>query len=197
MLDHGGLHGAGKCKLHGFGLITVIQRIKLTKKMGHSESEVVFPQNNINRISRLLRREQNSLFNCLSSLHHDASFVEEIALLYPAVPLLANLRCGLWYTPSPAGTCYFKSTDGHNGNWSFSTMRLNWNVCEQAAAHGGVIIVDATRKGKRFPVSFQTSDGLPHRIPGVWNQVQLRHRNFSVGRCCLDHHYTGNGAGRG
>lgn len=122
-------------------------------EMGRCESDVMFPQNNINRVSRLLRREQNSLFNCLSSLHHDSSFVEEIALLYPTVPLLANLRCGLWYTPNPAGTCYFKSTDGHNGNWSFSTMRLNWNVCEQAAAHGGVLIVDATRKGKRFPVS--------------------------------------------
>lgn len=48
---------------------------------------------------------------------------------------------------------YFKSTDGHNGNWSFSCTRLNLHVAEVAARQGGVIIVDATRKGKRFPVS--------------------------------------------
>jgi tRNA A64-2'-O-ribosylphosphate transferase len=104
-------------------------------------------------VTRELKREQNSLFNCLSSIYHDAAFVNEISVLYPGVPLLANLRCGLWYTPSPTDTCYFKSTDGHTGNWSFSTTRLNWHVAELAAEHGGCIIVDATRKGKRFPVS--------------------------------------------
>ena len=45
-------------------------------------------------------------------------------------------------------TCYFKSTDGHSGNWSFSTTRVNFHVALMAAEKGGVLIVDATRKGK-------------------------------------------------
>lgn len=40
-----------------------------------------------------------------------------------------------------------------SNNWSFSTTRLNWHVAEMAARQGGCMIVDATRKGKRFPVS--------------------------------------------
>ena len=50
-------------------------------------------------------------------------------------------------------TCYFKSTDGHAGNWSFSLIRLNLHVALQAAAAGGCFVVDATRRGKTFPVS--------------------------------------------
>lgn len=73
--------------------------------------------------------------------------------MYATLPLVANLRCGLWYSPRFDATCYFKSTDGHNGWWNFSTTRLNMALAELAAARGGCIIVDATRKGKRFPVS--------------------------------------------
>ena len=102
-----------------------------------------------------LRREQNSLFNCVHSLHEDAGFVSEIRLLYPNLPVFANLRCGLWYVKNPDGTCYFKSTDGHFGNWSFNLTRLNLNVAEACAQHGGCIIIDATRRGKRFPVCFR------------------------------------------
>eukprot|EP00898_Chlorokybus_atmophyticus_P006029 jgi/Chlat1/6427/Chrsp45S05949 len=46
------------------------------------------------------------------------------------------------------------SVDGHTGNWSFSATRLNMHVVKLAAKAGGCIIVDATRKGKRFPDSF-------------------------------------------
>ena len=53
------------------------------------------------------------------------------------------------------GTCYFKSTDGHCNNWSFSGTRLNVHVAEAAARRGGCVIVDATRSTtKRFPDSF-------------------------------------------
>jgi hypothetical protein len=110
-------------------------------------------QPNLYKCIRQLKKEENSLFNCLNSIYDDAAFVNEIAVLYPSLPVFANLRCGLWYLPNPKHTCYFKSTDGHTGNWSFSTTRLNWHVAELAAHRGGCIIVDATRKGKRFPVS--------------------------------------------
>ena len=54
--------------------------------------------------------------------------------------------------PRLAATCYFKSTDGHAGNWSFSLIRLNLHVALHAAAAGGCFVVDATRRGKTFPV---------------------------------------------
>lgn len=104
------------------------------------------------KITRQLNKEQNGIFNCINSILYDADFVQEVCCLYPDLPVLANLRCGLWYTPRPDGTCYFKSTDGHNGNWNFSTVRLNMHVADLAARSGGCIIVDATRKGKTFPV---------------------------------------------
>lgn len=63
---------------------------------------------NVNSVSRALRREQNSLFNCLNSILADRAFVHEIRGLYPGVPLLANLRCGLWYCDTEDGSCYFK-----------------------------------------------------------------------------------------
>lgn len=71
----------------------------------------------------------------------------------PTLPLVANLRCGAWYVPQPETTCYFKSTDGHSGAWAFSLTRLNWHVALLAANRGGVFIVDATRRGKTFPVT--------------------------------------------
>jgi hypothetical protein len=119
-------------------------------------------QPNLYKCIRQLKKEEHSLFNCLNSIYDDAAFVNEIAVLYPSLPVFANLRCGLWYLPNPKHTCYFKSTDGHTGNWSFSTTRLNWHVAELAAQRGGCIIVDATRKGKRFPVSMQHQDTPLH-----------------------------------
>lgn len=112
-----------------------------------------FGPQSIYQVARELKKEQHTLFNCLASILSDAAFIQEIRLLYPDQPLLANLRAGGWYAPSPDGTCYFKSTDGHQNNCNFSVTRLNWHVAELAAQKGGVIIVDATRKGKRFPVS--------------------------------------------
>jgi tRNA A64-2'-O-ribosylphosphate transferase len=140
-------------------------------------------------VLRTLKRQENSLYNCVASIVDDAEFVAQISRLYPALATYANLRyapwhssflghaqdgvwggiagvshitqachpawhrCGLWYLEQPSSTCYFKSTDGHNGNWSFSTTRLNLSVAEHAARSGGCIIIDATRRGKTFPVS--------------------------------------------
>ncbi|GAQ80688.1 initiator tRNA phosphoribosyl transferase family protein [Klebsormidium nitens] len=120
------------------------------------------PENlSIYKLSRLIKREQNDLYNSLRSIYADSLFVSEIRRLYPSLPLLANLRCGIWYSPHFDGSCYFKSTDGHTGNWSFSCTRLNIHVAELAARHGGCIIVDATRRGKRYP------DSLSKTVP-IW-----------------------------
>ncbi|PWA42997.1 hypothetical protein CTI12_AA537970 [Artemisia annua] len=51
---------------------------------------------NIYKASRSIKRTQASLYNSLHSIHEDSIFVSEIAQLWPDLPLVANLRCGLW-----------------------------------------------------------------------------------------------------
>ena len=121
-------------------------------------------QQSIYKVARALKKDEHTLFNCLASIVGDSHFVQEIRLLYPDLPLLANLRAGGWYAPTPDGTCYFKSTDGHQNNCNFSVTRLNWHVAELATQKGGVIIVDATRKGKRFPVSGAGMHGVQQKL---------------------------------
>ena len=59
-----------------------------------------------------LRRADLSALNCLLSIDDDARFVARLAALFPGLPLVANLRCGLWYTPAPDATAYFKARSG-------------------------------------------------------------------------------------
>lgn len=66
-------------------------------------------------------------------------------------PCFANKRCGLWYARQFDGTAYFKSTDGHYGTWNFSLSRLNYHTAVATAEHGGLLLVDSTRKGKVYP----------------------------------------------
>ncbi|CAO3588324.1 unnamed protein product [Absidia cylindrospora] len=41
-----------------------------------------------------IRKEQKSLFNRLKSIEEDALFIDQVAALYPELPLAANERCG-------------------------------------------------------------------------------------------------------
>lgn len=121
----------------------------------------------IYKVCRTIKRMDQSLYNALRSIYHDSLFVAEIRRLWPELPLIANLRCGLWYSSHFDATCYFKSTDGHAGNWSFNPTRLNIHVATLAVEKGGCIIVDATRRGKRFP------DSMSKTIP-IWTCVLNR-----------------------
>ncbi|KAF9428141.1 hypothetical protein BGZ94_003261 [Podila epigama] len=113
--------------------------------------------------------------NRLKSIQADAAFVNEIADLFPQYPILANERCGTWYVhPSKIHRpgVYFKSTDGHTSIWDFNLRRYNPHLLTLIIQHGGCIIVDSTRKGKRVP------DALSKTIP-IWcatinNAVQKR-----------------------
>jgi hypothetical protein len=145
----------------------------------------------IYQVARELKREQHTAFNCLASIVADAAFIQEMRVLYADLPCLANLRAGGWYVPAPDGTCYFKSTDGHQNNCTFSVTRLNWHVAELAAQRGGVIIVDATRKGKRFPVSgaacgvqdIHGRGGCARWTPDTWHANAKR---TAQAHCCRD-----------
>lgn len=112
-------------------------------------------------------------------------------------PLVANERCGSWYIPphlrqhndsltaphnesnpieSASSSAYFKSTDGHVNQWSFSLRRLNLPLLSVLGAHRGAILVDSTRRGKAYP------DALRRTVPiwvAVWNRVLFPEEQFS------------------
>lgn len=114
-------------------------------------------------LNRELRARERDLYARLRSIEADATFVELIAR-NSKLPVFANLRAGAWYCERPHDTCYFKSMDGHVGCWDFSMKRLNLNVLEAVAEHGGALIVDSTTKGKKLP------DALAKTVP-IWAAV--------------------------
>ncbi|TKA82461.1 hypothetical protein B0A49_00061 [Cryomyces minteri] len=121
-----------------------------------------------NRTLGELKRSALSITNRLRSIEQDSTFVCAVADAYN-LPLVANERCGSWYIPPErkAGSVYFKSTDGHAGEWSFSMRRLNLQVLDIIGAKEGCIIVDSTRRGKSMP------DALSKTVP-IWCAVLNR-----------------------
>ncbi|KAI0885155.1 initiator tRNA phosphoribosyl transferase [Annulohypoxylon maeteangense] len=133
--------------------------------MATTAAELVFsPQanHNFSRILNDLKRSNLSITNRLRSIREDADFVSEVATAFSR-PLIANERCGSWYISpeTKAGSAYFKSTDGHTGQWRFSTRRLNLQLLSIIGSNDGCIIVDSTRRGKRMP------DALSKTVP-IW-----------------------------
>lgn len=108
-----------------------------------AESDVIFPSasNSINDTLRSLKRSNLSMTNRLHSIKADADFVLSVAHAL-GLPLIANERCGSWYIPpaEKAGSAYFKSTDGHHGQWSFSLRRLNLQVLDVIGSKDGYVL---------------------------------------------------------
>lgn len=123
---------------------------------------------------RSLEQRDNRLYNALKSIYEDSLFVDEICQLCPQLPLVANLRCSLWYSPNFHSTSYFKylspqppsrppcryvcmyvCTNLFNKDDIFIRF-FNW-----AGQRGGCVIVDSTRREQRFP------DSLSKAIP-IW-----------------------------
>ena len=102
-----------------------------------------------------LRKDALSIPHRLSSILIDAKFAQQVASTYN-LPLIANERCGSWYVPADKKieSAYFKSTDGHTGQWSFSLRRLNLQILDVIRQNGGCVIVDSTRRGKCMPDAF-------------------------------------------
>lgn len=130
-----------------------------------SESDILFPhlQNpSFSTTLSSLRRSTLSIHNRLTSIASDSSFVASVSTAY-SLPLVANERCGSWYIPpdQKAEGVYFKSTDGHMGEWSFSLRRLNLQLLDVVSKYGGAVVVDSTRRGKSMP------DALSKTVP-IW-----------------------------
>lgn len=133
-------------------------------------------------IDKELRRESRDIASRLLSIRHDVLFVDAVVDAFYPLPLVANLRCGAWYTrpERTVGTAYFKSTDGHMHQWQFSLKRANLHlvpIIERGADDqepSGCIIVDSTRRGKRYP------DALSKTVP-IWCAVLNTASNLRFG----------------
>ena len=116
-----------------------------------SSDELIFPSasQDISHTLNFLRRTALSSQNRLRSILHDSQFVQNVASTYQ-LPLVANERCGSWYIPPAVkkGSVYFKSTDGHTGQWAFSLRRLNLHLLDIVDEHGGyALMVSSWEKG--------------------------------------------------
>ncbi|GAA5981442.1 hypothetical protein JCM10908_004110 [Rhodotorula pacifica] len=135
---------------------------------------LVFPSavDNLQADRGQIRAQLRDTYNRLHSISDDADFVKnEVGAAYPDFPLVANQRAGAWYV-KPTGEhihAYFKSTDGHAGQHDFNLRRANLILLPIIKERGGLIIVDSTRRGKRFP------DALSKTVP-IWCAVLTRAR---------------------
>lgn len=104
-------------------------------------SDLIFnntSNNSFNKVLGELKRSTLSIPSRLRSIKQDANFVSEVASAY-GLPLVANERCGSWYIhpEQKEQSAYFKSTDGHMAQWSFSLRRLNLQVLETIGRSDG------------------------------------------------------------
>ncbi|KAF8699592.1 Initiator tRNA phosphoribosyl transferase, partial [Rhizoctonia solani] len=111
-----------------------------------------------------LRKEMTNTYNRLHSINQDSSFVGRVAGS-GALPLIYDAAHDSGQIPSN-GTAfaYFKSTDGHTSQWNFNLRRGNLHLLPLIVTHGGIILVDSTRRGKRHP------DALSRTVP-IWCAV--------------------------
>ena len=115
-------------------------------------------------LERKVRHENQSLRNHILSIYNDSTIVDILQNYFPFLPLYANLRNGFWYSKKFTGQCYFKSTDGHYNHEKFSLTRLNLDVALAASENHGIVIIDSTRRGKKYP------DSMTATIP-IWCAV--------------------------
>ncbi|CCM05216.1 uncharacterized protein FIBRA_07426 [Fibroporia radiculosa] len=118
-----------------------------------------------------IRKESMDTYNRIHSIAEDVNFVSEIHAAYSDLPVLRELSLTQisvavlgTSTQNEQEPAYFKSTDGHFGNWSFNLRRPNLHLLSVVVAEGGLLIVDSTRSGKRIP------DALSKTVP-IWCAV--------------------------
>lgn len=106
-----------------------------------SYSSIIFPLASQPSPLTSLKRSPLTVHNRLTSIASDAAFVATAAQSrrLKGRPLVANERCGSWYVPPEEkdGSAYFKSTDGHERAWKFSTRRLNLHLLKMIEEHDG------------------------------------------------------------
>ncbi|GAA5992732.1 hypothetical protein JCM5350_004294 [Sporobolomyces pararoseus] len=131
-----------------------------------SHSTLVFPQavDSLQADRGVIRGQLRDTYNRLHSIAADSDFIQdEVCRAYPDFPAIPNQRAGAWYVKPTEKTpfAYFKSTDGHTNEHNFNMRRVNLALLPIIKERKGIILVDSTRRGKRFP------DALSKTIP-LW-----------------------------
>lgn len=118
------------------------------------DDDIFSNQPSISSLLAQLRRSTLTPHNRLKSIHADAAYVAQVASAFSTRhqshgqkrkrrrrPLVANERCGSWYIPPEKkdGSAYFKSTDGHERAWKFSTRRLNLHLIDLIEENDGYV----------------------------------------------------------
>lgn len=94
-----------------------------------------------NAALRSLAKELQDPFARLHSIEADTAFVEDV-VRRSNLPVVGNERCGSWYVDPQLAVperAYFKSTDGHWGQWGFSLRRANLQLVQVIARDGGCV----------------------------------------------------------
>lgn len=119
-----------------------VGNVQMTSPAAYEDIIFASATTNINAIVAQLKRHELSVKNRLQSIVQDAQFVEGCADELD-LPLIANERCGSWYIrpERKAGSAYFKSTDGHFVQWSFSLRRLNLQLLDIIRQGNGCVYV--------------------------------------------------------
>ena len=88
----------------------------------------------------LFKKYRLSIRHRLNSILSAADFVSGIEAAQ-GLSLVANERCVSWYVQPSAkvGSVYFKSTDGHVGQWALSLRRLNLGILGIIEDGGGYV----------------------------------------------------------
>ncbi|GAA6059869.1 hypothetical protein JCM10212_007074 [Sporobolomyces blumeae] len=131
-----------------------------------THSTLVFPSavDSLQADRGVIRGQLRDTYNRLHSIAADAEFIEdEVARAFPDFPLIANQRAGAWYVKPSVNHAhaYFKSTDGHANEHNFNLRRANLSLLPLIKERKGIVLVDSTRRGKRFP------DALSKTVP-LW-----------------------------
>ncbi|CAG8661712.1 7719_t:CDS:2 [Acaulospora colombiana] len=109
-------------------------------------------------VLKSIRGEATDIYNRIQSIHEDSQFVTMIADQFPKYPMFGKI---LSYSvvqrllEDRPEHVYFKSTDGHFGQWSFNLRRANLHLLPLICEHGG---------GKSMP------DALSKTVP-LWCAV--------------------------
>ncbi|GAA6032014.1 hypothetical protein JCM8097_003388 [Rhodosporidiobolus ruineniae] len=147
--------------------------------MDFDRTALVFPQavDSLQADRSAIRAQLRDSYNRLHSIAYDADFVHDVvARAYPDFPVVANQRAGAWYVDpekDEKAYAYFKSTDGHANEHNFNLRRANLALLPLIKERQGVMFVDSTRRGKRFP------DALSKTIP-LWCAVLNKARTLLV-----------------
>ncbi|GAA5909073.1 tRNA A64-2'-O-ribosylphosphate transferase [Sporobolomyces salmoneus] len=129
-------------------------------------STLIFPQavDSLQADRGIIRGQLRDTYNRLHSIAADAEFIsDEVSTAYPDFPVIPNQRAGAWYVKPTEETprAYFKSTDGHTNEHDFNLRRVNLILLPVIKERKGIVLVDSTRRGKRFP------DALSKTVP-LW-----------------------------